>query len=298
MSVMRIAVIGRSGQISRALAERASPIGVDVITLGRPAFDLTSAPDIDAQLAELLPQAIVNAAAYTAVDLAESHSSEAYQVNSSAAEAVASSAAKLGIPVIHLSTDYVFDGRREASYRECDEPEPISVYGHSKLQGEQRVAAATPNHMILRTAWVYGPHGQNFVRTMLALATKREEIAVVDDQWGSPSNALDIADAIFSISREMISNPELTDLRGIFHMTGDGTTNWAEFAKAIFVISERLGGPSARVMPVTTSQFPRPAPRPANSRLDNSKMARLYGIRLPHWQDSLPKVVARILAKT
>lgn len=294
---MRIVVTGRLGQVARSLVERGPASDVDVLTLARPALDLARPSDLTDVLDALRPQAVVSAAAYTAVDQAESESALAHQINADGAGALARAAARLSVPIVHLSTDYVFDGTLDRPYREDDTPQPINVYGWSKWRGEQAVAAASPDHAILRTAWVYSPFGRNFVRTMLALAGSRDEISVVADQRGAPSGALDIADGIFDIIRNLLARPDDAALRGVFHMTGDGETTWAGFATAIFAASAANHGPSSRVKPIASSDYPTAARRPANSRLDNARLARLHGVRLPPWQDSLPDIVKRILAE-
>jgi dTDP-4-dehydrorhamnose reductase len=210
---------------------------------------------------------------------------------------VARAAKELGVPVIHLSTDYVFDGRLDRPYRQDDATGPLGVYGKSKLAGEAAVAAGNGDHVILRTSWVYSPFGKNFVRTMLALAAKRDEIAVVSDQRGAPTNALDMADGILAVAKNLIAKPASPELRGVFHITGRGETNWAEFATAIFDASAAIGGPSARVLPIPASAYPTPARRPANSRLDNSHLAKVHGVRLPLWQQSLQDCVRRIVVQ-
>jgi dTDP-4-dehydrorhamnose reductase len=294
---MRIVVTGRNGQVAQSLRERAEASNIEVRTVARPEVDFSRPETIEGALMDLRPDAIVNAAAYTAVDLAESEPYLAYAINGSGAEAVARAAAKLGIPIVQLSTDYVFDGNLDRPYREDDPTAPLGVYGDSKLKGEQAVAAAHDNHVILRTAWAYSPFGKNFVRTMLTLAGRREQISVVSDQQGTPTNALDIADGIVAVLRNLLDRPSARELRGIFHMTGDGETNWAEFATAIFAASAAAGGPSARVLPISTSEYPTPARRPSNSRLDNSRLADIHGVRLPRWQQSLPACIERLLAQ-
>jgi dTDP-4-dehydrorhamnose reductase len=294
---MRIAVTGRNGQVVRSLIERALADNIDVQTVARPEVDLARPEMVEAALIDLRPDAIVNAAAYTAVDLAESEPSLAYQVNGAGAAAAARSAAKLKVPIVQLSTDYVFDGSLDRPYREDDPTKPLGVYGDSKLSGEHAVSAASDNHVILRTAWVYSPFGKNFARTMLALADKREQLSVVSDQRGTPTNALDIADGIIAVVRNLLDRPSAQELRGIFHMTGGGDTNWAEFATAIFAASAAAGGPSARVVPITTAEYPTPARRPANSRLDNGRLVNIHGVRLPHWQQSLQGCIGRIIAQ-
>jgi len=295
---MRIVVTGRLGQMARSLVERGSLSGVEVLTLARPALDLAQPSDLTDALGALRPQAVVSAAAYTAVDQAESESALAHQINADGAGALARAAARLAIPIVHLSTDYVFDGALDRPYREDDAPRPINVYGLSKWRGEQGVAAANPDHAILRTAWVYSPFGRNFVRTLLTLAGSRDEISVVADQRGAPSSALDLADGILKIIRNLLARPDDASLRGVFHMTGGGETTWAGFATAIFAASAAGNGPSSRVKPIASSDYPTAARRPANSRLDNARLARWHGVRLPPWQDSLPDIVKRILSET
>jgi dTDP-4-dehydrorhamnose reductase len=291
---MRIAVTGQSGQVVLSMLERA-PGGVTVAALGRPQLDLERLETIAPAIMASRPDVIVNAAAFTAVDLAESQEDAARLANGTAAGEVAKAAATLGIPVIQISTDYVFDGSLGRPYREDDPVEPISAYGRSKLQGELAVAAATPNHAILRTAWVYSPFGKNFVRTMLRLAETRDEIGVVADQAGCPTSALDIADAIFAVARNLTERPRDPALRGVFHMGAQGQAVWADVAEAIFAERQALGGAPVVVKRIATSDYPTPAQRPANSRLDSSRLAEIHGVRLPPWQVALAACVRRLL---
>ena len=293
---MRLVVTGRHGQVAQSLLERAAALNVDVHAAARPDIDLARPAELERALIDLAPDAIVNAAAYTAVDRAESEPDLAYGINALGAEAVARAAKRLGIPVIQLSTDYVFDGKLDRAYREDDPTDPLGVYGDSKLRGERAVAAANGNHVILRTGWIYSPFGSNFARTMLALANEREEISVVSDQLGAPTNALDLADGIIAIARNLLDRPAATELRGVFHITGGGETNWAGFAAAILAASAAAGGPAARVMPIATSDYPTAARRPANSRLDNSRLAGIHGVRLPCWKQSLQGCIERLVA--
>lgn len=293
---MRITVTGQSGQIVLAMMERA-PAGASVTALGRPELDLEKLESIAPAIMASRPDIIVNAAAFTTVDLAESQEETALLVNGAAAGEVAKVAAALGVPVIQISTDYVFDGRLDRPYREDDPVGPISAYGCSKLAGERAVAAATSNHAILRTAWVYSPFGKNFVRTMLRLAETRDEIGVVADQAGCPTSALDIAAAIFMVARNLTKSPDEAALRGVFHMAARGEAVWADAAEAIFAERERLGGAPVRVKRVATAEYPTPAQRPANSRLDSSRLAALHQITLPHWQDALRSCVRRLLTE-
>jgi dTDP-4-dehydrorhamnose reductase len=292
---MRIIVIGQEGQVARALAERAPAHEATVIRLGRPKLDLADPSGIEDILRETGGDLIVNAAAYTAVDQAEKEPELAQAINGIGPGVVAGAAAAMAIPLIHISTDYVFDGTLGRPYRESDPVSPLGVYGSSKLMGEQAVATEAEDHVILRTAWVYSPFGKNFVKTMLRLGAEREELGVVADQIGSPTSALDIADGIFGIGRKLIDNPQDRNLRGLFHMAGSGYASWAEFAAEIFASSARFGGPAARVRPIATTEYPTPAKRPASSRLDCTKLADVYGISLPPWRESLSACVRRLI---
>ena len=293
---MRIAVTGRTGQVAQSLAERGAALGHTIVTVGRPELDLASASAqaVQAALAAAQPEAIVSAAAWTAVDKAESEPEAAHAINAVAAGHVAAAAHTLGVPLIHLSTDYVFAGTKPAPYVEIDPTDPQGVYGATKLAGEAAVRAAALNSVILRTAWVYSPFGANFVRTMLRLAESREEVGVVADQLGNPTSALDIADAVLAVAANL-ANDDDPGLRGLFHMAGSGETHWAGFAEAIFAESAARGGPTARVRPITTADYPTPAKRPANSRLDCLKLAAVHGVRMPEWRASLPAVIARLV---
>ena len=292
---MRVVVTGREGQVARALIERAGAAGVTLIGLGRPELDLEKPATIGAALAAARPDLIVNAAAFTAVDLAESEEATACSVNAAGAGAVAAAARRLGVPVIQISTDYVFDGALDRPYREGDMARPISAYGRSKLSGEEAVAAATGDHAILRTAWVYSPFGRNFVLTMLRLGGERSEVGVVADQIGSPTNALDIADAVLTVARNLVARPNEAALRGVFHMAAQGEASWAEVAEAVFAAAEAAGRSPVRVRRIATSDYPTPARRPANSRLDCNRLAGAHGVSLPHWRGSLETCVARLL---
>lgn len=292
---MRIIVTGKEGQVARALTEGAPRHGHQIIALARPQLDLAGdASAIIASLVAARPDAIVSAAAYTAVDKAESEPDLAFAVNANGASAVALAAARLGVPVIHLSTDYVFDGTKVGPYCESDSTAPTSVYGASKLAGEVAVLAASDNAAILRTAWVYSPFGANFVQTMLRLADERDAVSVVADQVGCPTNALDLADAVLAVANQLVADPR-PDLRGLFHVTGAGQSSWAEFAAAIFAASAAAGGAYAHVRPIATAEYPTAARRPANSRLDCSKLEAVYGVRLPTWTKSLTAVVERMV---
>lgn len=291
---MRIVVTGLAGQVVSSMIERA-PRDVELIALGRPQLDLEHRDAVLATLRAARCDVIVNAAAYTAVDKAESEPDVAMRVNGDGAGYVAEIAAELRAPLIHLSTDYVFDGMLDRPYREDDETNPTGAYGRSKLAGEQKIAAICANHAILRTAWVYSPFGANFVKTMLRLGETRPEVGVVADQLGNPTYAIDVADAVFAIARRMCTDPS-PSLRGIFHMTGAGEASWAEFAECIFAEAAARGRAPVAVKRITTSDYPTPAKRPANSRLDNSRLAYAFDITLPDWRQSTKTCVALLLA--
>ena len=295
---MRVVVTGQHGQVARSLVELGSGRDCEIVALGRPILDLGGAPgSIHDALATAAPDVIVSAAAYTAVDKAESERDEAFAINTNGAAAVARAANLLGVPLIHLSTDYVFDGSKAEPYVEQDKTGPRTVYGASKLAGEKRVLAAHPDSVILRTAWVFSPFGTNFVRTMLRLATDRDEIAVVADQEGSPTSALDLADAILAIATKLRADPTPA-LRGVFHLANTGSASWFDVAETIFSASRRAGGLHAAIHRIGTADYPTEARRPANSRLDCRLMAERYGITLRPWRDAVQPVVYRLLNAT
>lgn len=291
---MRILVAGKEGQLARCLADCAGP-GLEIVALGRPELDITQRPTIDAAIAAHSPDIVINAAAYTAVDKAEDDEAAAHAINAEGAGNVAAAAASAGLPVLHVSTDYVFAGDAAVPYRESDPVAPLGVYGRSKQAGESAVAKANANHMIFRTAWVHSPYGGNFVKTMLRLAGDREVVNVVADQTGSPTSAEDLADALVRAARHALSHPQDADWRGTFHAVGAGSVSWAGFAEEIFRQSEARGGPSARVEPIATSQYPTRAKRPAFSVLDTAKLASTFGQALPAWQDGLARTLSGLL---
>src|SRR5271167_41472 len=251
---MRLIVTGTQGQVARSLFERAPAHAIEVELVGRPDLDLTDALSIAEGLAGRRADVVVNAAAYTAVDRAETEEDLATRVNASGAGLVAAAARRLGAPVIHISTDYVFDGALDRPYREHDAPAPVGAYGRSKLAGENAVAAANPDHVILRTAWVYSPFGANFVKTMLRLGENRSELNVVADQRGAPTSALDIADGVIAVARRLATSKDREGLTGVFNLTGAGQATWAEFAEAIFAEAASRGRKPVAVRPISTAQ--------------------------------------------
>lgn len=293
---MRIAVTGGPGQLVLSLAERGPFAGHDVIAIGPPALDLAVPQDatIYAAISAVGPDIVVNAAAHTAVDRAESERDLAFAINAEGAGAVARSVARLGLPLVHVSTDYVFDGDKAEPYTEADMTGPTGVYGESKLAGERAVLASGADAAILRTAWVYSPFGANFVKTMLRLAQSNSEVRIVSDQRGNPTNALDLADAVIAVAVHLVSGDDVAH-RGLFHAAGTGEASWADLAEAVFAASASNGGPSARVTRIATADYPTPAKRPPNSTLDCTALFERHGIRLPIWQESAAIVTARLV---
>lgn len=292
---MRLVVTGRDGQVARSLVERASTTDFEVALLARPEFDLAAPADaIAASIKAVRPDVLVSAAAYTQVDKAESEPELAFAINEAGPRALAKAAQQMGVPLIHLSTDYVFGGAKSSPYTEEDPTRPTSIYGASKLAGEHAVLAEHSNSVILRTAWVYSPFGTNFVKTMLRLAGERDGLRIVADQRGNPTCALDIADGILAVAANLLGSDDPA-YRGVFHMTAAGETSWSEFASVIFAESRALGGPATTVTPIDTADYPTPARRPANSRLDSAKLERVHKVRLPEWRSSLKHVVERLV---
>ena len=293
---MRIAVTGQHGQVVSALLERGAARGVAVTTIGRPALDLAEATEATDVFAAARPDVIVSAAAYTAVDKAESEVELAHAINARGAGVVATAAARLGVPVIHLSTDYVFDGAKPTAWIESDPTGPLGVYGATKLAGEQAVLASGARAVVLRVAWVFSPFGANFVKTMLRLAETRDRIGVVADQIGAPTSAHDIADAVITIAKTLVDRPDDATLDGVFHMGAGGPdASWADVAEAIFADAAARGRKAAIIDRIPTSAYPTPAKRPARSRLDSTRLATIYGIELPDWRRSLETVLDRLV---
>lgn len=292
---MRVLVLGETGQLGHALMRASWPAGTEPTGLSRPAFDIGRPGDPEAAVERHAPDLVVNATAYTAVDRAESERAAAWAVNAGGVGRLAAACAGRGIPLIHVSTDYVFDGTKDGTYTEDDPVCPVSVYGASKAAGEIAVRAGCARHVILRTSWVYAAHGANFVKTMLRFGAEREEMRVVADQHGAPTAAEDLADAILRIAARIQEGPE-TAPWGTYHCTGAGVTTWHGFAERIFQRLERKTGRRPRLSAITTADYPTPASRPANSRLDGTRLRAAFGIALPPWEDSLDRVLDRLLA--
>ncbi len=293
---MTVVVIGKTGQLGRSLLEAAPQHGLTVRGIGRSDLDLVDGTSVERAIVRMAPTVVVNAAAYTAVDKAEAEPDVARLINAVAPGHLASACAGLGIPLIHVSTDYVFDGNKDGPYSEGDAVCPVSVYGRTKLEGEEKVASGCRHHVILRTAWLFSPFGHNFVRTMLRLAETRSEVAVVDDQRGCPTYGPHLADAVLSIaSRVSLGGPEQGRPWGIYHAVCSGETTWCGLAREVFRHSAQHRGRFVRVKPITTAEYPTAARRPANSRLDTLKLARTFNLRLPDWQTGVESCVARLL---
>ena len=277
---MKILVTGKDGMVGWELA-RALPALGEVVALGRGELDIADPVAVIATVRKVRPDVIVNAAAYTAVDKAESDRENAFLVNAAGPGFLAAEAKALGALLVHYSTDYVFDGTKQTPYVETDPTNPLSVYGQSKLAGEQAIQASGCRHVILRTSWVYASRGKNFLLTMLRLAKERPELRVVDDQRGAPTWARDIAE----VTRAVLRRPEAPS--GIYHCTAAGETTWCGFAREIV----RLAGLATPVVPITTAEYPTPARRPANSRMSAGALLVAYDVALPAWDLSLGRCI-------
>jgi dTDP-4-dehydrorhamnose reductase len=293
MAEKPILVAGKSGQLARCLRDSAVLRNVPMVAVGRPELDVESGEGIDRIMAAVEPWAIVNAAAYTAVDQAEAEPGRAFGVNCHGAALLADAAARRGIPFIQISTDYVFDGSKRSPYREDDVPAPLNVYGASKLASETAVLKACPGAAVIRTSWVSSPYGHNFVRTMLRRSETQPVVRVVDDQRGTPTSAADLAAAILAIV-ERLRSADRCDNAGIYHLAGDGETSWHGFAAAIFASLARRGRRVPELQAITTAEYPTPTRRPKNSCLDSSKAERIFGVRLPPWRSSLEACLDRL----
>jgi dTDP-4-dehydrorhamnose reductase len=286
-------VTGRDGQLARSLAELGrGRSDCEIVLLGRPELDLEDPATIAPAVEGVAPDLVVNAAAYTAVDSAESEPGRCMRINAEAAGELAAAARRAGAHFVQISTDYVFDGRAETVYWESSQTGPLGVYGRSKLAGEQRVLEEHPRAVVVRTAWVYSPFGKNFLRTMMALAGRRDELAVVADQRGNPTSALDIADGLFALAGHLWESKGSP--HRIYHLAGSGTATWFDFAGHIMAELERLGLPSARVKPIRTEDWPTPAERPRNSRLNCDRFEADFGYRAPDWRLSATQVIERL----
>ncbi|ABI76948.1 dTDP-4-dehydrorhamnose reductase [Hyphomonas neptunium ATCC 15444] len=287
-----ILVIGSSGQLAQSLRAMGRE---DVVCVGRPDADLADPIKLADLVAKMTPRLVLNAGGYTKVDPAETQTSEAFALNRDGPATLARLCASADIPLIHISTDCVFDGRKEAPYTPEDLAEPINAYGRSKLAGEEAVALSCRKHLIVRVSWVFSEHADNFVRTMLKIARQRDEISVVRDQIGYPTYCPDLAAGLLEIAGQVLQ-PGFEDW-GIYHLAGGSEVDRASMAEAIFAESRTIGGPAARVLPVLTQDYPTPAERPLNARLDAGKANRVFGVALPNWQIGLQKSVRVLVAQ-
>ena len=294
---MKILITGKNGQVGFELQRALAALG-EIVAVDQSECNLADADAVRALVRSVAPDVIVNPAAYTAVDKAESDQATAFAVNAEAPRILGEEAARLGALVVHYSTDYVFDGNKDGAYAETDTPDPQSVYGRTKHQGEIALAQANPRHLILRTSWVVGAHGSNFAKTMLRLAGERDQLAVVADQFGAPTSAALLADLTAQLVRQHQREGKDGFPYGTYHVAADGVTSWHEYAR--FVIAEALAAGKTlkatadAVAPLSTEQYPTPAKRPANSRLDTARFRDTFGLRLPHWQDGVRHVLQQI----
>ena len=291
---MKILLTGCNGQVGWELQRRGTDEGFEIFAFDHDRLDITKPLALREAIYDIHPWLVINAAAYTAVDRAEAEPELAFAVNRDAPAYLASSCAEAGTSLIHLSTDYVFDGSKKEPYLETDPVSPLGVYGKSKAEGEARVRSILKEHIIIRTAWLYGIHGNNFVKTMLRLGQEKETLSVVSDQYGCPTYAGDLADAILTIANCLREGRSIA--WGTYHYCGQGKTTWHGFAEKIFELaSQHRSLMIKKVVPVQTAKYPTPAKRPANSVLDCSLITKTFGIRAKPWMSSLPRVVEAIL---
>lgn len=297
---MKILLFGKNGQVGWELQRSLAPLG-ELVALDRhnPELcgDLADMQGIGDTVRRVRPDVIVNAAAYTAVDKAESDVAAAHAVNAEAAGALAEAATAAGAWLVHYSTDYVFDGSGSAPWKEDDPTGPLGVYGRTKLEGERRIAAACPKHLVLRTSWVYAARGGNFAKTMLRLARERDRLTVVDDQFGAPTGADLLADVTAHLVRAAVAS-DSSDPGGTYHLAAAGQTSWHAYARFVLDFASDAGlalkATSAAVDPVPTTAFPTPAVRPRNSRLNTAKLRERFGLTLPEWQQGVARMLTEI----
>ena len=287
----RVLVTGKGGQLATGLAESLPALGFEALLVGQPEFEFDQPETVEAAFRDAAPDAVINAAAWTAVDAAEDDEAGAFRANALGPALVARLCAARGLPLLQLSTDYVYDGRKGAPYAEEDAPNPLGAYGRTKLAGEWAALAANPRTAVFRTAWVFSPVGRNFVKTMLGVGAQRPELRVVADQHGNPTAAPDLADALAGVLARIREEGWRDAHRGVFHMAGGGHANWHEFAEAIFAAAAAFGGPRPVVHPIATHEYPVKATRPADGRLDQRKLQAVFGVALPPWRQGLERVI-------
>ncbi len=287
---MRIIVTGAAGQVGTELQIKAPQQGHETISFPRSELDITDRENVLKIVPEHQPDIIINAGAYTAVDKAESEQEQAFLVNRDGSENLATACSELNIPLIHISTDYVFDGTKTSAYLETDPVIPVNAYGASKEAGETAIRNTLEKHIILRTSWVFSAHGGNFVKSMIRLANDRDELNIVADQKGGPTAASDIAETCLAIAGKLPENPAW----GTYHYSGEPDTNWYEFAKEIINRASPLIEKAPAINPITTADYPTPAARPSNSVMNCRKIKNTFGINQPSWKDSLDKVISQL----
>jgi dTDP-4-dehydrorhamnose reductase len=290
MTTPLILQFGAHGQLALEMIKAGVKSGVEILSVARREVDFCNPHDVARIVRETSADIVINLVGYTAVDKAESEPRLAHVVNAETVGELAKACRERDLPLIHVSTDYVFDGRKGSAYVETDAPNPINIYGLSKLGGEKVIAEMNPQHVILRTSWVYSAYRQNFVRTMVRLGAEREQLTVVDDQVGSPTSARDIASTLLAMARQILAHPANNNF-GIFHYCGEGQTSWFEFAKAVLEAASAWRPIKAELIPIDSECYKAPARRPAYSCLDCGKIARTYGISPRPWQESLVQVM-------
>jgi dTDP-4-dehydrorhamnose reductase len=295
-SAMRVLILGATGQVGEELLSLAPRYSTEVVAPNRTALDLLDVPALARMIAAGPWGAVINAAAYTEVDRAESEEAAAFGVNAEAPSRLAAETARRGIPLVHISTDYVFDGCKGAPYLEQDDVAPVNAYGRSKLAGERAVAAANARHVILRTAWVYSPYRKNFVKTILRLAAERERLTIVADQRGCPTAARDVAQACLEVACRCAAKPERAPY-GLYHFAGDGEASWFEFARAIIDTAGGRLGRTPEIVPIRTSDYPTPAARAADTRLDCTAVLRAFRVAPRPWRQALADTIDRLFTR-
>lgn len=295
MTDFPILITGASGQLGHALATQAGWRGFDHRAVSRPVFDFDDPGSLERCFHAASPALMINAAAWTGVDAAEAHADAAYRANRDGPAQLAELCRDAGIPLIHISTDYVFDGTKGAPYKELDPVAPLGVYGASKQEGEAEVLESGAQAIVMRTSWVYAARGKNFARTMINAASKTGSLRVVADQHGTPTAAEDLAFAILAIAERIRDRGWREDYQGIVHATNAGATTWFGFAEAIFAAAAHQGVPQPAITPIATADWPTPVRRPPDSRLDCSRLKRVFGITLPPWQDATRRIIGAML---
>jgi len=292
-----ILVAGKSGQLARSIAASARNVpDLSIHLAGRPGLDITSQPSCQMAIDNLRPDLVINTAAFTDVDRAESSPEEARHINSDGARNLAQAAAAHSIPVLHISTDYVFDGSKQTAYVEWDTPNPVNTYGLSKLDGEQAVMEANPQHLILRTAWLYSPFGASFISKILKAAAGATELSIVDDQIGNPTSTLDLARVLLELSRQLLAK-DWGKISGVYHLASAVSMSRYALAEQVMAASRSCSGPACEIRTANTAQFPTPAPRPLRTALDTTRTLTTFGLDFPPPEQSLTKVVGALLSR-